>query len=326
LDLNYKGSRNPLRRIIYQIRFWRMLRRQRVEALHVHHATALILSGIPAWLAGVKKVVMTEHGLHQLQERPKYRKSAARYCRFARVITVVEPAQASYFSEQMGVRATKLHYVANGVRIYPKTQAQIIEMRRQLGVPYGVFAFFYVGRLSPVKDLGTLLQAVAALSPDVADNVRLYIVGEGPERPSLERQRMTLALQAKVVFLGPRGDVSDVLMAADGFVMSSVTEGLPMALLEAMAAGLPCIATSVGGIPRLLANEQGLVVPPRDPRALAAAMSSLVRMPDVRKRISENALASVREHYSFEAVADQYLTLLGLDSHFSAESIGRGSQ
>lgn len=312
LDLNYMRHTGVSRRLSYQWKFWRMLRRERVRALHVHHATALILCGIPAKLAGVARVVMTEHGLHQLKERPAYRRSAARYCRFASDITVVEPAQIHYFRDELAVPANKLHYVANGVRLPTRIPTHVASVRGALGIADGSYGFFYVGRLSPEKDLGTLLTAFAELPADVADRSRLYLVGEGSERAMLESRRDALGLGGRVMFLGARADVSNLLMAADMFVMSSKTEGLPMALLEAMAAGVPCVATAVGGIPELFANDRGLSVPAGDPTGLAAAMTRLARSPDLRARITANALDTIRTRFALDRIADEYLGLLGL--------------
>lgn len=323
LELNYQTFNRLSRRITYQLKFWRMLRAEQVHGLHVHHATALILCGIAARLANVPRVVMTEHGLHQLKERANYRRSAARYCRFADEITVVEPTQADYFRDALQVPAAKLHYVANGVRINVRAPEKIAAMRQRLDIPQDVFAFFYVGRLNPVKDLGTLLKAVSLLPAAVANRVRVVLVGDGMERQNLEAQREALGLQRVVTFLGQRNDVADVLMAADGFVMSSVTEGLPMAILEAMACGIPCVATSVGGIPALFADERGLDVPASDPARLAQAMALVVSDLQLRARMSANALAHVRANYSLQAVADQYLKLLGLPPTFEQWSSAR---
>jgi glycosyltransferase involved in cell wall biosynthesis len=105
--------------------------------------------------------------------------------------------------------------------------------------------------------------------------------------------------------------VFEVLMAADAFVMSSKSEGLPMALLEAMAAGVPCVATAVGGIPDLFGDDRGLLAPAQDPDALAAAMASIATTPEIRERIVARATENLR-HYALDAVVDQYLRLLGL--------------
>ena len=312
LDMNYEKFRGVSRRIRFQWNFLQMLRRERITHLHVHHATSLILCGIPAAVSSVCRVVMTEHGLHQLKERPDYRKSASRYCRYAQEITAVEPAQLDYFRDEMQVSSRKLHYVPNGVRLGTKPPGKAAEMRRELGIPGDAFAFFYVGRLSPVKDLGTLLQALALLGRDTRDEVRLCLVGDGTERAALVQQCAALGLQDQVMFLGARDKVTDLLAAADAFVMSSRTEGLPMALLEAMAAEVPCVATAVGGVPELLGDNRGLLAPPQDPLRLSEQMAALLRSPPLRAQLAANAIARVREHYSLDAVANRYLDLLGL--------------
>jgi glycosyltransferase involved in cell wall biosynthesis len=321
LDMNYERLDGISRRVAYQWKFLRMLRAERVSALHVHHATALILAGIPARLARTNRVVMTEHGLYQLQERPRYRRSAARYCRYATDITVVEPAQAAYFHTELKVPERKLHYVPNGVRIGDKSPDLVSRVRGRLGIPEDTFAYFFVGRLSPVKDLGTLLSAFSKLPTDVSDHARLYLVGDGSERSNLEAQRDALGLGNRVEFLGARDDIAEILMAADTFVMSSTTEGLPMALLEAMAAGVACVATGVGGIPELFEHGRGLLVPPRDSGNLADAMTQLARSPELRERISANAKENVRKRYELDAVVDQYLALLGLPRRCSAQQM-----
>jgi glycosyltransferase involved in cell wall biosynthesis len=312
LDLNYEKEKGLFRRATYQWKFFRMLRREGVTALHVHHATALILCGLPALAAGTRKVVMTEHGLYQLQERADYRRSASVYCRLASDITVVEPAQVDYFATQMYVPRRMLRFVPNGVRMSERTPRAVAAARGVLGVPSGTFAFLYVGRLSPVKDLGTLLNAFAKLPGDVAARAHLYLVGDGTERAQLEETKRTLQLCDFVTFLGARDNVRELLLAADAFVMSSTTEGLPVALLEAMATGVPCVATAVGGIPQLLGNECGLTAPARDVKALAERMAAVARSESLRGQIVENARNKIRDTYLLDGIVSRYLEILGL--------------
>jgi glycosyltransferase involved in cell wall biosynthesis len=310
LDMNYDKFSGVLGRLLYLWKFWQMLREERISALHVHHTAALILCGIPARLAGVR-VVMTEHAI-QWRERPQNRRPARYYCRYASEITVVEPTQADYFHTELGVSAERVHCVTNAVRLATRTPECVIRMRQKVGIAAGVFAFFYVGRLSPIKDLGTLLDAFAALPPEVSGRSRLYLVGEGAERAKLEARRDALGLGERAIFLGARNDVSELLLAADAFVMSSISEGLPMVLLEAMAAGVPCVATAVGGIPGLLGSDRGLSVPARDSAALAGAMASVAQSPELRARLVANATENLRKNHAFEAIVDRYLELLGL--------------
>jgi glycosyltransferase involved in cell wall biosynthesis len=312
LDMNHGKFKGPLRWFRYQWHLWRMLRRERVRALHLHHHGALVLCGIPAWLARIPRVVMTEHGLQALQERPRARRLAAQFARYATAITVVEPEQAVYFHTKLGVATDKLFCISNGVRLRARSEEAVIRMRRVLGISPELFTFFYVGRLNAVKDLGTLMEAFAALPDDVRIHARLYMVGEGPERAMLEAKRGALALDEKVVLLGARHDVLDLLMAADAFVMSSKSEGLPMVLLEAMAAGVPCVATAVGGIPALFGNDRGLLVRANDPVELASAMAALARSPEMRTRLVANARENLTRNHTVDSIADRYLELLGL--------------
>jgi glycosyltransferase involved in cell wall biosynthesis len=312
LDMNHGNFKGPLRWPRYQWHLWRMLRTERVRALHLHHHGALVLCGIPAWLAGIPRVVMTEHGLQALRERPRARKLAAQFARYATAITVVEPEQAVYFHAELGVARDKLFCISNGVRVQARTEEAVMRMRRELEIPPEQFTFFYVGRLNAVKDLGTLMDAFAALPDDVRVRARLYIVGEGPERAMLETKRAALALDDKVILLGARHDVLDLLMAADAFVMSSKSEGLPMVLLEAMAAGVPCVATAVGGIPALFGKDRGLLVRAHDPGELAAAMAVLARSSEIRAQLVTNARENLAKNHTVDAIVDKYLELLGL--------------
>jgi glycosyltransferase involved in cell wall biosynthesis len=322
LDMSYKKFGGFFRRPLYYWRFWRMLRKERVRALHVHHHGAMILCGIPARLAGINRIVMTEHGLQALRERADARRLTVRYCRYASDITVVEQSQFEFFNKELGFPAKKLHCISNGVRIPVRTPALVEQKRREFGLGPDAFAFFYAGRLNPVKDLGTMLDAFAALVADGAILTRLYLVGDGPDRAMLEARRQALGLEERVTFLGARSDVYEVLMAADAFVMSSKSEGLPMALLEAMAVGVPCVATAVGGIPDLFGDDRGLSVPAQDPRALADAMAAIARSPELRQRLVANATANLVRNYALDAIANRYLGLLGLPATAPGTQIG----
>jgi len=322
LDLNYQKFRGPFRRALYFWKFWRTLRKERIRALHVHHHGAMILCGIPARLAGINRIVMTEHGLQALIERAEARRLTVRYCAYASDITVVEPSQYEYFHKELGFPLKKLHCIPNGVRIVPKTAELVEHQRREFGLETDEFAFFYVGRLNPVKDLGTLLDAFAILSADVTLRTRLYLVGDGPERTMLEAKRDVLGLSERATFLGARSDICKVLMAADAFVMSSKSEGLPMALLEAMAVGVPCVATAVGGIPDLFRDDKGLLVPAQDAQALANAMDAIARSPELRRRLVTNAAANLVKNYALDAIANRYLELLGLPAAEYGSHVG----
>ena len=142
-----------------------------------------------------------------------------------------------------------------------------------------------VGRLQRPKDPLTLVRAFGRLRASFS----AVIVGEGPDRPRLETEIRRLGLERAVVLAGDTRDVADMLARADIFVLSSTSEGLPLSILEAMVAGLPVVASSVGGVPEAVEEgETGLLVPPRDPVRLAAALERLLVDPALRRRLGAN--------------------------------------
>lgn len=317
LDLNYETRRPPWRRITYQLEFFRFLKSQRIDSLVVHHATALVLCGIPAWFAKVRRVVMIEHAIHQLRERPRYLRSAMRYCRFADVITGVDQQIVDFFRDEMKVPAAKLRYVPNGVRLQAPNAEIRAQTRTTLGLSPSDFIFLFVGRLQPVKDVPTLLAAVAAMPPQLRHEMKVLLAGDGPERTRLQEQAKALDIDGTVRFLGARSDVDKLLHAADAFVMTSVTEGQPMALIEAMAARVPCVATSVGGIPALLRDGAGLLAKPSQPNEIAEAMTAMMASSELRSSCAVTAQARIESQHSLDRVVDTYLSELELPNCFT---------
>jgi len=316
VDLDYLARPAVIRRATYPLELYRFLRSRRVRALHVQHAMALTLCGLAARYAGVKHVVMTEHDTFQLDAQPKYLRRATRCCRYASSITGVHSGITDYFHARMGVRADRLHVVPNGVPIFTPDAEARRRMRTALGVDESTFVCLYVGRLEAVKGLHTLLNAAARLRESGGRTMRVFLAGNGSERVALESLCRSLNLAAIVTFLGERSDVRELLNMADTFVMTSRTEGLPMALIEAMAAGLPCVATAVGGIPAVLADDAGILVPPDDADAVAGALTRLAGDVSLRRQLAERALRTVQARYSLQPVVSTYLELLGLPAHW----------
>jgi glycosyltransferase involved in cell wall biosynthesis len=162
-----------------------------------------------------------------------------------------------------------------------------------------------VARLVWFKGLDTLIAAMALLPPE-AVGVRLLIVGAGPLRDELAAQAATAGLADRVTFAGERGDVPDILAAADVFVLSSVSEGMPISILEAMASGLPTVATDVGGVRELVADgETGFVVPARDARAFAQPLARLCGDEGLRRRLGEAAQSRATAQFGGAAMAER---------------------
>ena len=186
-------------------------------------------------------------------------------------------------------------------------------MRASLGLPADVRVAGVVARLTRQKGHRYLFEALAS-SPALAD-VQLLVIGGGEEREALEQDAIAKGLSARVHFLGVRRDVGNLLAAMDVFVLPSLWEGLPLAMVLAMGAGVPVVASSVAGVPEVVDDGRtGLLVPPSDPRALGAALRRLFDDPALRERIGRQASLSVLPRFGIdryvESMTSLYDTLL----------------
>ena len=166
--------------------------------------------------------------------------------------------------------------------------------RVELGISDSALVVGTVGNFTPKKDHHTLLKATALIA-ERHNALRLVLVGSGPLERSLRRSTEAMALEDRVVFAGSRDDVATLMPAFDVFALSSRNEGLPIAMLEAMGSGVPCVATAVGGVPEVITDgREGLLVPPGDARALAEALSTMLCDPEVRESASDHGAWTAR--------------------------------
>lgn len=166
-----------------------------------------------------------------------------------------------------------------------------------------------IARLHPVKDLGTFLRACAIISRDMP-NARFLIAGDGPERRALEELAAQLGLTDRIFFAGEVADVRSVLRRIDVFALPSLSESCPNALLEAMAFGLPCVATAVGGVPEIIEHgTNGLLCPAGNATELAGSILLLIRDKELRRKVSSQAARTVRERFAVSRLVKSYLRL-----------------
>lgn len=218
---------------------------------------------------------------------------------------------------EAGYGRGQVHYLPNGVAIpQERTAGTRLAARNALGavnpalrVPHGAPLAVYTGRLHPAKGLAELVAAWEPIARDYPE-ARLWLVGEGPFSEQLQAQIATRNLQNQVVLAGVFDSVEEVLAAADLFVLPSWEEGMSVALLEAMAAGLPVVATDIPGNRDLVADGQtGLLVPPRDPAILAKAIRRILADPRWAGCLGTAARESTASRFSLAAMADQHLRL-----------------
>lgn len=287
---------------------FRLCRRLRPDVLHAQHIPMFVLCFWPAWLAGVRRFVVTEHTDYQLRTEPRIRRRLRRYARHADRITVIHDGLARYLVDDLGVPADRVTVIPNGVdcdRFAPAPRDPTL--RRTLGADDDTILIACVARLHRDKDHPTLLRAFALLVADASrSRCHLALIGEGEAREAIEALVREFGLEDHVTLLGDRPDVVDLMPQFDVLVLASRTEGLPMVLLEAMACGVPCVATAVGGVPGLLADGGGELVDPGDADSLAQALARLCDDEEHRRHAGIRARERVLAGYTETDMIDAY--------------------
>lgn len=246
--------------------------------------------------AGIPRVVTTEH-LPRIARNPK-RAWLKRFSTYFvdRVITVSR-ANARHLEWQHDVGPERIRVVYNGVPepdLCDRSRA-----RKELDIPEGVRFLCLIGELSARKGQRLLLDALARLHR--RDDWCLWFVGEGPDRYILEQRVDELGMGSRVVLAGFRDDVSKILRAADLLVLPSELEGMPYVILEAMAMGLPVIATNVDGVPEIVVDDDtGLLIEPGDVEALSAAVQTVLDRPEMARRWGEAGRKRYLEGFRLE--------------------------
>jgi glycosyltransferase involved in cell wall biosynthesis len=208
-----------------------------------------------------------------------------------------------------GFSLDRIKIIRSGVDVSRFAAVSRSDARASLGLHDNALVVGTVGRLAPVKDQVTLLEAMALLRQNGVP-ATLLVAGEGPLKESLQRRTVTLGLQDYVKFLGHRPDVERVLAAFDVFVLSSVSEGLSNAIIEAMASGLAVVATRVGGADEIVEDGvTGTLVPPRSPRAIALAIARLFRDEKLRTKMGIAARARAELEFTLPEMVRQYEAL-----------------
>jgi glycosyltransferase involved in cell wall biosynthesis len=206
-----------------------------------------------------------------------------------------------------GFPERRVEVIHNGIEIGQRVGADArTAARAGLGLSHDLFVVGSIARLDPVKDLGSLLEAHAKVLAAIPA-ARLAIVGTGPEQAALEAQARARGIADRVDFLGYRADARAVMAAFDVYVNCSTYEGVSLTVLEAMAAGLPVIATRVGGNPEVVIdNETGLLVPAREVQPLADAIVTLASDSPRRRAMAEAGRRRVERAFSIERMVDEY--------------------
>lgn len=299
------------------LRIYRLLRELRPDVVHTCNLAALEITPL-AWLARVPCRLHAEHGwdVHDLQgQNPRYQRMRKLYRPFVSHYVAVSQDLDDYLARAIGVPPKRHSLIANGVDTV-KFAPGAAALQSVLDCPFDPARHWMVGtvgRLQTVKNQPLLARAFVRLlkeQPELADRLRLVIVGDGPLRAQVESVLSQGGVRHLAWLAGSRDDVADILRMLSCFVLPSQAEGTSCTLQEAMASGLPVVATAVGGTPDLV--EEGVtghLVPSDDEAALATAISACYAEPQLARQYGQTARARSLSRFDLDAMVRAYSDL-----------------
>jgi glycosyltransferase involved in cell wall biosynthesis len=262
-----------------------VLRERRIDVIHTHNTGPFFHGALGATLAGVKTHIHTDHA-RPFPDSLRWMVAEHVLSHLAYRVVGVSDDTTHNLRHYEKIPESKLATIPNGIDLQP-VRTDPARLRQELGISPATTVIGTAGRLTHQKGMEFLIQAAGLLAPRFPD-LTVLIVGEGSEQNALQEMVRSAGLQDRVRLLGLRMDIPDLLALFDIYALPSRWEGLPMAILEAMAASLPIVASAVGGVPTAVREGvNGLLVPPENPVALAGALEKLLDEPQLRKRMGE---------------------------------------
>jgi glycosyltransferase involved in cell wall biosynthesis len=280
-----------------------LLRRERIDVVHSHDFFAAVYGGAAAWMLR-KPHVITMHGTRYYLGR-RHRRAALRWsAKHSRAVVGVSAATAAELTSSLKLAPSAVRVIYNGV---PKQEGQGDRVRSELGLAPNELFILSVGSLFPVKGHPVLLEALASIgSAEGTPRWRAAIAGIGDQEDTLRASILRHDLADRVQLLGFRSDVADLLAAADVFVLPSLSEGSPLALMEAMFAGKAIVASRTGGIPELVRHGGEALLPsPGDASDLATALRAVLVDGELRARLG-TAAQRAASSFTLERMTDEY--------------------
>jgi glycosyltransferase involved in cell wall biosynthesis len=306
---------NPVRELRGLYKLYRFLRWSDYEIVHTHTSKAGFVGRLAAKLAGIPIIIHTVHGFAFHEEsRPltlwfyaSLERIASHWC--DKIVTVSEFHRK--WALKLGIgNEEKVLAIPNGIpreRAVPKRSKE--EIRKELKLTQEI-VILSTGRLAPQKGLEYLIKSIPILFSKIKKSFKVLLVGEGPLKSYLENLIKTLGIEQYVKFLGFRNDIGNLLSISDIVVLLSLWEGLSIALLEAMAAGKPIVATNIGSNSEVIKDGvSGLLVPSKDSKALAEAVMKILLNPDLAKKLGNSARVVYQNYYTEDRMLNEYVKL-----------------
>lgn len=291
-------------------RFARLLRAAQVDVIHAHQYTPFFYSVLARMLYRHPRILFTEHGRH-FPDYPRRKRIVANRLLLEkrdRVVGVGEAVRQALISNE-GIPAERVDVIYNGIDTNAFTRNAHLGgvVRRELGLRANDFVMLMVARLDYLKDHATAIRTLGRVARHVP-RAKLVLVGEGPERAKVETLISELRLTDHVRLLGLRKDVPRLLSAADAFLLTSISEGIPLTAIEAMASGLPVVATRVGGLCEVVEHgATGFLAPAGDDARLAACLLRLAHDSALRATMGTQGQDRARRVFSESEMHARYL-------------------
>lgn len=293
---------------LYPFRLRSLLRARNIHVMQMHSGT-FFLATQAGVLARTPAMVYTDHGRAFFDSRIRMIEDRISGW-FVHKIIAVSRELEQYLVEVVKLPASKTVTVINGINTSEfAARPRIQALADELGIPPDHRVVGTVARLDKVKDQVSMIEAFQLVHDQIPQSL-LVFVGDGPERQLLQHCVIENKLEGSVIFTGNRKDVPALLNLFDIFVLSSLSEGTSISLLEAMASGVPAVVTNVGGNPSIVDNMvDGLVVQPKKVSQIAEAMLALLTNDDKRGQFGSNAATKVRDRFSIDSMVEQYTSI-----------------
>jgi len=282
----------------------RLMGRCQADLIHSFLVGANVYAYAASRLAGRSRFIASSRTSMEIRGRAARRLHSWVF-RHASAVIANSAAVADFTADYYGVARGRIRVVPNGVRLEAAGEREMREgLRREMGIPTGILLVGTLGRLSVEKNLPLLLKVAKKITGEFP-NVRFVIAGDGPARASLEEAIRRDGLTGRVHLAGARADVPAFLSALDLFVLTSDTEGLPNAVMEAMGSALPVVATRVGGTHEVVQEgETGRLAPPGDAEALSRVLADLLGDEGARRRMGEAGRLRIAERFTMERMIE----------------------
>ena len=278
--------------------------------IHAHQCTPFFQAMLSRGLTGTRPVILTEHGRH-FPDFPSRKRTVVNRLllrKHDRIFGVGKATQQALIANE-GLPASRVEMIYNGVDLKALGKADPgarASVRQEFGFAADDFVVLLIARLHELKDHQTALRTIDRVRQAVP-NVRLLLVGEGDQRPAIEQTIVERSLQDHVKLAGTRSDIANLLAASDSFLLTSISEGIPLTVIEAMAARRPVVATAVGGLSEMIQHgRNGLLAAAGDDAGLAQSLVQLYRQPELRTAMGGTGEAIARDMFSLDSMLKAY--------------------